>query len=375
MEKIIFICNTYYQMITAIQLRNTRFINDNVYLVLTNHSKHAEGVSLRLREAKCFKEVYFANVRELDQDKHGMAAAVSSILSGVDGNARWMKEMRTLKCDEFIYYNLSVSTIQLYALLIKNNPSLRCSRMEEGILSYDAVFHEGDGEMPIRIKYIFKIRRLLKRKNLTDCIDNFYCFYPEVYHGKLAPIKIAPISDNERMKKILTKSFDISLLKDEYKEKYIFFTGVGDFEAGQPIGETEVVKKVADLVGKDNLLVKQHPRDSGDVYEKAGLHVDYNSSVPWEAIQLSRNFDGKVFLSVNSSSILSSILMTEDRITAYYLYPLCDLSGNMQAKMSVATLEQLFEESSLPALSERVRVINRMEDILRDDMNMREVEG
>ncbi|HEG1241807.1 TPA: hypothetical protein SCN02_002979, partial [Enterococcus faecium] len=58
---------------------------------------------------------------------------------------------------------------------------------------------------------------------------------------------------------------------DIYKEKkYIFFTSVYDFEGGEPVGEYELVCKIADLVGKDNLIVKTHPRDVRTIYKDNG---------------------------------------------------------------------------------------------------------
>lgn len=75
--------------------------------------------------------------------------------------------------------------------------------------------------------------------------------------------------------------------------------------------------KVANLVGKDNLLIKIHPRDLRTIYSDNGFNVDKNSLIPWEAIQLSSDFSDKVFLTINSGSVLSGSTMSEKPVKTF----------------------------------------------------------
>ena len=356
-----FICNTYYQMITAIQLRYTHFSTDDTYIILTDHSKDAREVSRRLQKAECFNEVYYAEVKSLDQDKHGIATAACSILSGVTGRAEWMKEIEELRCDELIYFNLSISTLHLFALLNSNNPCLKCSRMEEGILSYNAMFHDGDGDMPLRARSIMNIRNILKKKNMVDTVDSFYCFYPELYTGKLNCIKIPTIKRNSKTANELKKIFSS---QTKYRQKYIFFTSVYDFEGGFPVGEYELVTKVADLVGKDNLLVKMHPRDTRTIYRENGFCVDKDSSIPWEAIQLSSDFSEKVFMTINSGSVLAGSLMAERPVRTHYMFKLCDISNNESCKINARDIESLLNQGKMKSVFRMVKIAEKLDDII-----------
>ena len=45
MQNILFVCNTYYQLIMAINMRITLFKNDKVTLLLSNHSKNADVIT------------------------------------------------------------------------------------------------------------------------------------------------------------------------------------------------------------------------------------------------------------------------------------------------------------------------------------------
>lgn len=65
--------------------------------------------------------------------------------------------------------------------------------------------------------------------------------------------------------------------------------------------------------------VKTHPRDSRTIYKDHGFNVDVNSSIPWEAIQLSGDFSDKVFLTINSGSVLSGSTMSEKPVKTFYM--------------------------------------------------------
>ena len=160
------------------------------------------------------------------------------------------------------------------------------------------------------------------------------------------------------------ESFDIKLTENDYKEKYIFFTSICDFENGEPIGEYELVCKVADFVGKENLLIKTHPRDTRTIYEDNGFTVDKNSSIPWEAIQLSRDFSDKVFLTATSGSVLAGSFMSENPPKIFFMYGCCNIEGNASAKASVMAIEELLSEETLKPSLKTVAIANDVKDIL-----------
>lgn len=205
-------------------------------------------------------------------------------------------------------------------------------------------------------------RKILKRKTLKDNLHNFYCYYPILYRGNLVPVQIPRISVEAKITGILRNIFKPD--NTIYTKKYIFFTSVYDFEGGNPIGEYELVCKVAKLVGIDNLLVKTHPRDSRTIYKDHGFNVDVNSSIPWEAIQLSGDFSDKVFLTINSGSVLSGSTMSEKPVKTFYMYKLCDIKENKSCQKNAQDIEALLCESSMKEVFRNVRIAEKIEDIL-----------
>lgn len=54
----LFICDTYYQLIEAIQIKLTLFKNEKIDVRISDHSKGASDVAKRLAESSLFHEVF-----------------------------------------------------------------------------------------------------------------------------------------------------------------------------------------------------------------------------------------------------------------------------------------------------------------------------
>ena len=63
-----------------------------------------------------------------------------------------------------------------------------------------------------------------------------------------------------------------------------------------------LLDRVAKLVGKENVLVKIHPRNQVNRFALAGYRTNQDTSVPWELVALNHSFAGTVFLTVGSSA-------------------------------------------------------------------------
>ena len=211
--------------------------------------------------------------------------------------------------------NSSIS--QIYAILEKRNKSIKCSRFEEGIVSYNNGFNEkGKKHYTKRIDLAIRARKKIGKQCIIDNCHNFYCFFPEYYKGIYKATEIPLIKDDDVIRNQLAEVFDVTD-EDFIDEKYIFFTSVYDFEGENQIGEFDVVNRVAELVGKENLIIKIHPRDTRDIYERNGIKTAKASSVPWEALQLRFGFYDKVLLTATSGAIISTNMMVSRPIKSY----------------------------------------------------------
>ncbi len=365
MSRILFLCNTYYQLIVALQCKNTLFNKDHVDVILSDHSLNANVIVERMKKSRVFDGAYYLETRAKDQGHHSVIQVLRGLGSTVFGtNLDLKKILMDNVYDEFVYYNLSVSSLEVYAFIQKNNKDVICSRMEEGIVGYKYMYNEkGDWHFSKQIELAFMIRKILMRDRLVDNCHNYYCFFPAFYNGNFTAYQIPLIKDNDLIHDQLAMIFDINESM-RIKEKYIFFTSVYDFEGDSPIGEFEVVNKVADIVGKNNLMIKMHPRDRRNIFQKSGIRVLTNSSIPWEALQLYFNYYDKVLLTATSGAVLSVNLMVENPIRSYFLFNKCDIKSNHLAVNTVNTLTDIFESKLLKDRINGVKVVQYYEEIL-----------
>lgn len=359
MKKILIIANTYYQLIAAMQMNYTIFAKDDIYLIISDHSNNSEVIYERIKNIDIFYKVIFVSNKSLVCNRSTadrMADFFQISFMNRNRYSFYLSELNNLVLDEIITYNLDIDIYGIYAILAKYNKNLSLSIFEEGILSYKNEIDDTFNRKIIRFFW-----RLFKNIDVEKNYLNFYCFYPKLYLGSLQRVRIPLISYNSDLRNILNSIF---VPNTQYKEKYIFFTSVYDFEGGKPVGEYELVCKVAKLVGKKNLLIKMHPRDTRSLYRDNGFNVDNNSSIPWEVIQLSGDFSDKIFMTVNSGSVLSGSTMSEKPVKTFYMYKLCDIEGNPSCKKNARDIENLLNNDSMRNILKTVKIAERLDDIL-----------
>ncbi len=327
--KVLFFCNTYYQLIVAIRMRMTLKKADKVSVVLTDVSRNAERVCDNLKSGRIFDGAYYLKTDEKDGK-----STWQYLKEGINGIIPAGME-NDLFYDELIGFNYDLPTCALYASLEKANRSICCNVMEEGLLSYATEDSDCRAAKLIRLS-----RKLLFKKNAREKRELFYCFNPKAYKGPFTPVEIPPVAaDDTELREAL---FDVFLDGNEpemYKEKYIYLSSVYDFEGGAPVGELDVAIQIANVVGYDNLIVKVHPRDDLTRYRKAGLAVAENSSVPWEVFQIGCDFSEKVLVSSFSGSMINLNSIIESGGKNIYTNQLCDVSENPLAQYYGALID------------------------------------
>ena len=361
MRRILIIANTYYQMIMAIQLNYTLFKDDQVTLLLSDHSKDTDIISERLKICNVFHEVHYVKTKDIwDISKLDMLVDFFRITLGK--NTRFtacLDDVTDLYFDELLCFNYNIDTYSIYTVLYRYNKELKVSLYEEGVLAYGV-----KADTNIRRKIIKGARHALGKKDITEALDSFYCLYPSLYSGDLKTRGIPLIKNTDICSQVLKKIFQINPNDFQYTKKFIFFTSMCDVEGGDTSGEYQLVCKVADLVGKENLLVKIHPRDTRSIYKDNGFDVDEKSFVPWEAIQLSFDFSDKIYLTATSGSVLAGSLMSEKPVRTYYMYKCCNLNDNRLAQGGANNVYNLLNNEGMKPFLQSVSIVERVSDIL-----------
>lgn len=354
------VINTYSQLIVALQMWNTLFRRDQISVIISDHSANSKAVYEKVKTLNVFQKVYYKETKKYCNVNRNLWDKIRCQYHLIAGQSLF-QDVAEEMWDELLFYNTDPATYILYATLIRSSPGLTASWFEEGIMSYTTAFSKYKKYDVMRIVFA-----VMGRKSLEKIVTRFYCFYPTEYQGFFETVKIPLIStSDELIKKALRHIFDISISGKDYSYKYIYFSGVYDFEGGSPIGELDLIYQVAELVGKENLLVKVHPRDRIERFEEKGLLADTNSGVPWEAVQMNYDFEDTIFLTVLSGSVLFMNMMIDRPSQTYMLYPACNIAGNESAMRNARDVEKIVKKGINGDQMKWLHVIEKLEDISR----------
>ena len=332
-ERLLIVVSTSFQMIVAIQLKLKLFSEKKVDIIVTDYSNDSKVLASRLKDTKVFENVYTANVKGMVLRKIGFKK-VWSYLKAYVNPEKALKEFSLQinnTYDKLLFFNLNLFTQLLYKKLVKLNNNLICERFEEGYNIYIK-----DGNIKPRTE---KLQYLIGKTTLSERIKKIYLFNPELVRVDLK-CQIEEISvlsrDDERLKDILNNVFNYTS-KKFCEEKYIIFEETF-FADNENINDIELFEKIADVVGKENILIKLHPRNPYDRFSEKGFKTNSDIGTPWELIQLNNDFNDKVLLTIASGSILASSLYFKDDINSIFLYK---CTNNIPQKVNDAFIDYL----------------------------------
>ena len=318
------------------QLRSTVNKEDKIYVVISDHSKNAKTIYSKLKEVKYFEDVWYYET-EKEVNHSNIWARLKVLWRSIFGR-NVLQMPKDLQFDEIIGYNLDIPAHLLYAYCKKKNKNLVCNRFEEGIFSYHTQL-DNCGEL----KLIYKVRSLLGKTNMRDEPKKFYCFTPAFYKGDLETVQIPKIQKtDEEFKKLLVDIFEIPQ-NCNAGCKYLYLPCIYDMEGGEPIGELKLALKISNMIGRELLLVKPHPRDDKNKYIKAGLLVDQVAHVPLEALIICGYYQNMTLLTALSGSLLTVFNLFQMETKGYYLYEYCDISGNDMAMFYSRVLNEYLD--------------------------------
>lgn len=161
--------------------------------------------------------------------------------------------------------------------------------------------------------------RKYRKNGFYRKIRDLYLFEPSCYTGGNADIPLRSLQKintlTQAQKNTLCSLYPVT---PQIEEKVIFFEGVfyGDMHL---CDEYDLFTKIVERVGKENVVVKRHPRVQRDRYTEMGVKVLPNSTVPWEFMLLSQDLTGKLLISLASFTCMSPLTIYGMKYRAMFL--------------------------------------------------------
>lgn len=335
MKKKLFLCNTVYQVIIATWMKYSMFEEDKVDIIISNHMNGYKDIANNVKKTDLFNNVYTVDSFDYSRGKHSYNSK---------NKARFYllfkkKELNSfiklkIKYDEFFVSNLDMFTELLYATLGKQGTQLHM--FEDGISTYSKLYEQfyNRKKLPESKRYNI-IYRLLRYKPIYGNVKSLWVLNPSslLWNPDFEVKKIPALQIDNDYKKIVNTIFDYENMKDVYDRKYIYFEESFFAETGYT-EDVELVNKLADIVGKENIMVKIHPRNPKNRFKELGYKTNEDTSMPWEVILMNNDFSDKILITIGSQTIVTPCILFDMHIKSFSLYNCVnekpkDLSGSL----------------------------------------------
>ncbi|MGG1676529.1 hypothetical protein ACIFOT_12365 [Neobacillus sp. NRS-1170] len=326
---ILFICNTPFQVMNALNIINDRLQDEKIDMYITDGASQNYDIYGKLKELNIFHKIYFIKFKELQASlgTNKLFNYVRRTIS-VFQNEKYYKKM----CDDFnvisiydkIYAELPDYKLQIiYTYQSRYNPNVEVLLYEDGVASYsfiDAVRNRSFLKQ--------KLHKLFFGDKLDTGLKGMLLYKPEFINNiGLFPIeKIHAIDkSNTRLKNFYNSIFQF---KDDYllpfhQKKYIYFD--------QPFGNKEIDLESEGILEiilshneRDNTIIKLHPRTSEHRYDNQCTIS--NDPISFEIIELNADIDNMALISVFSTACLNPKIIFDEEPYVILLFKLVDIT-------------------------------------------------
>lgn len=315
-ENITILCNTPYQLIVASYLRYTDFKDGRVTLLLSDQIRDCQQLKNNIIKTEMFHSVGLVckdTFKRMEGSRY--RRGMFHLMKGKYAS-KWLKQCSDFlpeKCDIFLCAN-----VELYVVAFCECYACRMELFEDGIASYSREL--GDFYNEIAESFAGGKKKRFRCYSEAKAI---YLFNPE--NLKWCPFfnvkKMEPFYHKKDFLQILNQIFGYTSGKDAYSQKYIFFEEAYESD-GRVVNDIEIVEVIASIVGKENLLIKQHPRSLKNRFGELGFHTNTKCNIPWEVIALNTCLEEKVVITIASAAAITPYLLLGMEMRAVVLYKL-----------------------------------------------------
>ena len=337
------ICNSVYQILVALWLKHTRLRNEYVDLIVSDHMNNGTMLAERLEQCGLFEHVYYAQTLDFAKFKIHLSRA-----SRIGINIAPQRALSTFVNLSSDYSSLYVANVDYFAQLAfhalsRRNKEIQLLIFEDGLFTYSGLYEKDYINTAIPVTSIPKQLLhsfLYHTRTIYGNVAKLLLFHPEDLMWKPDfPVEaLEKINSADVMfRDICNYVFSYKECPDCYDRKYIFLEE-SFYAEGAAINDCEVIEKISERVGRENIMIKIHPRNPENRFSKLGYKTNINTSIPWEVVIMNMDdISEKILLTISSSSILNPILIFGKTIRAYSLYNCIDhenchsrlLSGEM----------------------------------------------
>lgn len=322
MKKVLIVATTVFHVIVAVQMKRTILKNKSVDIILGDETPNMKNIADNLENIDIFENVYFVKMNDYNKQigEYEYYTPFDYCTKKYFDVHKMFSQCK--KYDIFLVPFFHHFHMNLYSYIKRFiNKNIRVYLYEEGVAIYS-----GMGSIYRKKCEYFsndKVFKFFHYGRMLNEIKGIVTFNPGLlqWGENYKKIKIPYINKNDsKMLEILNTVFGYNgEFKDEYDKKIIFFEEA-KAEDGIKLNDIGIVNRLSEIVGKENILIKLHPRSTKNRFSTLGYKTNNNTLIPWEVIFMNHDFSNTLFISTASSSIMHPVIIFKEKINAIFLF-------------------------------------------------------
>lgn len=333
MKKILFFAFTPFQTIAALAIRFRYYPDDQADIILADSVQTRDLLKTNIEKYQLFENVYFGNMNTFFPKNQNRIKHEWNRLKSAFCPYYIAKDIGFEDCayDVYISTEINYYTESIYALVRKASPGVKVELMDEGYSSYTYFFKEAykpsAGKERIKAALFKTPGYLIGRKFMARQAGAVYYFAPELLCWEEIPYEIKPVrvTDNSDFLEKMNQMFSYDELQKngiekEYERPYIYFEESFFCSRGNT-NDMDIIEHIAEVVGKENMAVKLHPRNKVNRFKEKGYKTNETYGLPWEVV--AANLDEsihRVFITFSSGAVLNYKFLCRKNFKTILLY-------------------------------------------------------
>lgn len=300
------VCCTMYQLINAVNLKVSNLCQGDTDLLLVN-STDFSLVKEKLKEVGLYRDIFeMPNYLPMERTFRDKLSEKERLKISKDP-CLFMDYSVIKRSYDNLY--LAIDDVYgklLYYYLLSNNHNLRIHLYEDGLSSYTKNYEARFRSDQLHHQYY-------STNSFEKNITAYYLYSPSLYCGSKWKFPISELpkitKDSKNLISVLKDIFltnEMEKISLQYNYLYLVEAFI---DKKIVVEDTRLLNFVSDVLGKENIAVKLHPREHIDRFTPRGYHVLGNYTLPWEIILLA-NIEKRVSLfSFSSTACLTGKLV------------------------------------------------------------------
>lgn len=310
MKKRLLVCSNVYILTMMVLLRNQLFDKeDQIDIILTDYIPGYKELARSLSSEQVFSNVYTDEAQYVKHDIYnkGIRKVVKEFRP-----EKYVGFLWTTKYDALYIHNLNNYCDLLFASFCKRFKSIpELILVEDGAITCSVIYETFLKSVKSRRSSFLSF--CLKRKHIDQYISYSLAADKELYcwNPPFDIVQIAPPIIEEKMVKKLNNVF--SFKGRNINNKIVYIETISDSRYN--VDEVKLVEEIAGKIGKQNVVIKTHPRNKNNRFKAAGYTVleEYNNT-PFELMLLNNLFRNCIFMTLSSNALCNVGLIFRKRL-------------------------------------------------------------